>query len=363
MGGMRKLTPWTHGVFLVCWLAICGVPIFSGFFSKDAIVAGAFATQAFGVGLAWVGPLVGAMLLVAALGTAFYMSRLYFLVFSGPSRADQETRHHIHESPSIMVAPLVILAVGAGLGGLVGVPGGLFGHPEWNLLGHWLETAVGPELDVPHSTEILFMLVSTALAVGGILLAYAFYGGGYRAPAGKFAAAFPGFVQLVRDKFRVDELYGAIIIRPLRRLSQIVFAVFDRGLIDKVLVEGTARVVDGFGRVARWVQSGDSQRYMAVFAIGVAGVIFFATQPPVPGELKVSVEGMNVEVDAHRAGRPTARELDYAFDFDDGKLEVKSKTPEAHHAYSQPGKYVIRVTVTDPRWGTTNHIKHKVEIR
>src|SRR6185436_9250379 len=83
MGGLRKKLPYTHGVFWVCWLAICGIPPFSGFFSKDAIVAGAYATHAFGHDLAWVGPAVAVVLLLAALGTAFYMSRLYFLVFSG----------------------------------------------------------------------------------------------------------------------------------------------------------------------------------------------------------------------------------------------------------------------------------------
>src|SRR6185503_14559602 len=125
MGGLRKLTPITHGVFLVCWLAICGLPIFSGFFSKDAIVAGAFGTGVFRGPLEWVGPTVGAMLLLAALGTSFYMSRLYFLVFSGPSRADAEVLHHVHESPAVMTGPLVVLAIGATLGGLLGFPGAL----------------------------------------------------------------------------------------------------------------------------------------------------------------------------------------------------------------------------------------------
>ena len=83
MGGLRKKIPWTHGVFLVCWLAICGVPVFSGFFSKDSIISGAFATEIYGEQLAWVGKFVGVVLMIAALGTAFYMSRLYFLVFSG----------------------------------------------------------------------------------------------------------------------------------------------------------------------------------------------------------------------------------------------------------------------------------------
>jgi NADH-quinone oxidoreductase subunit L len=363
MGGLRKLTPWTHGVFLVCWLAICGVPVFSGFFSKDAIVAGAFATGIFGDDLSWVGPTVGVLLLLAALGTAFYMSRLYFLVFSGPTRADAQTQHHIHESPPSMVGPLVVLAVGAGLGGLVGVPGGLFGHPEWNLLGHTLETAVGPELDVPHNTELLFMAVSTVLALIGIGLAYTFYGGGYRAPAQKFAAAFPGFVQLVRDKFRVDELYGAVIIRPLRKFALALFRVVDRVLIDQILVGGVAALVDVLGRVSRAFQAGDAQRYMAAFAIGAAALVFFATRPTVPSTLKVEVSGTTVSVDASRAGRASPRGLTYAFDFDDdGRPEVVGLKSDARYTYDQAGEHTIRVTVTDPRWHTQSKIKRKIDL-
>ena len=363
MGGLRKLTPYTHAVFFVCWLAICGVPGFSGFFSKDAIVAGAFGTEAYGEGLAWVGPTVGAMLLIAAFGTAFYMSRLYFLVFSGKSRADHETQHHIHESPALMVGPLVVLAIGAGIGGFVGFPGGLLGHPEWNLLAEWLKPAVGPELEISHATEGLLMAVSTALALGGIGLASVFYGGGYREPAQKFAAAAPGFVQLVRDKFRIDELYGAVIIRPIRLLAVGLYRVVDRVLIDQVLVGGTAALVDAFGRLSRTVQSGDGQRYMAVFAIGAAALFFFATRPMTPSVLKVSINGTTVTVDAGSGSKTGSHPLTYAFDFDDdGHPEVTGDSPEARYTYDQGGKHTIRVTVTDSRWHRSSALKRDIDL-
>jgi NADH-quinone oxidoreductase subunit L len=211
MGGLARRLPWTTRVFQVCWLAICGVPIFSGFFSKDAILDGAFATEVYGHGLAWVGPLVGSILLVAALGTAFYMSRLYYLVFTGPCRADEHTQEHIHESPFSMVFPIVLLAVGAALAGLVGIPPAireLFGKHGESTLAVWLEPAVGAPLEVAHRTEWMAMGFSTLIALAGIGLAYLFYGGGYRAPAHAFARRAPGLVALVRDKFRVDELYG-----------------------------------------------------------------------------------------------------------------------------------------------------------
>ncbi len=363
MGGLRKLIPWTHGVFFVCWLAICGLPFFSGFFSKDAIIAGAFATTIYkDAGLQWVGTFVGVLLVLAALGTAFYMSRLYFLVFSGSSRADEETKHHIHESPGVMVGPLVLLAVGAALGGFIGIPGAVIDHPELNLLGHFFEPVLGAEMVIPHMTEIIFTVLSVALAGTGVWLAYVFYGGGYREPAHQVAFRFPRFVALVRDKFRVDELYDAIFIRPLRKLSEWLFWLADRILIDKILVEGVGAVVDVFGRIARFVQLGDAQRYMAAFAIGVAALVFFATRPPAPGELKINVEGLSVQVDARRPGRQSPRELEYSFDFDDGREENQT-APEIRHAYRQPGKYTIKVTVTDPKWGTSTQVKRRVEVQ
>ncbi|HEX3696767.1 MAG TPA: NADH-quinone oxidoreductase subunit L [Polyangia bacterium] len=364
MGGLRKKVPWTHGVFFVCWLAICGLPIFSGFFSKDAIISGAFATEIYGPDLFWVGKLVGAMLMLAALGTAFYMSRLYFLVFSGDkTRASHEIQHHIHESPGVMVGPLVILAVGAGLGGLIGAPTGLFGHPEWNFLAHTLEPAIGPELDVPRTTEIVFMLASAALALGGIGLAYVFYGGGYRQPALSFAKAVPGLVTLVYEKFRVDELYDFLFVRPLKKLSRGLFFVVDRIIIDKLLVEGVGALVDLVGRLARLFQSGDSQRYMAVFAVGVALIVVFATRPTTPSELKVHVSGRSVDVDARRGGRPSARPLEYTFDFNgDGKTDSKGTNPEAHYAYEKAGRYDIKVSVVDPRWGTESSLTRTIEV-
>jgi NADH-quinone oxidoreductase subunit L len=303
------------------------------------------------------------MLMLAALGTAFYMSRLYFLVFSGPSRADEHTKHHIHESPSLMVGPLVVLAIGAALGGFIGLPGGLFDRPDLNLLAHTLEPAVGPELEIPHSTELIFMVASTALAIVGIGLAYVFYGGGYRAPAISFAQSNPGLVKLVQDKFRVDELYAAVIIRPIRALAQGLFRVVDRVLIDQVVVGGTAGIVDLFGRIGRSFQAGDAQRYMAAFAVGAAALVFLATRPTTPSELKVVVSGTTVTVDASRSAKGSQRGLTYDFDFDnDGRPEISGSKPDARYTYDTAGEHTIKVTVRDPRWHTETSIKSKVDL-
>jgi NADH-quinone oxidoreductase subunit L len=364
MGGLRKKLPITHGVFVACWLAICGIPIFSGFFSKDSIIAGAFATEIYGEHMAWVGKLVGVMLMIAALGTAFYMSRLYFLVFSGdePRTTDEHIKHHIHESPPIMTVPLVVLAVGATLVGLLGLPSDLWHHPEQNLLFHELSPVL-TELEVPSSTELICMAAAFVLAMIGIGLAGVFYWRGYQEPARRFADAVPGFVRLVQDKFRIDELYDALFIRPIKSISRGIYTFVDRILVDKILVEGTGAVVDVFSRIARAVQGGDGQRYMAVFAIGVALMVHCATQPTLPfSKLKVTQMGRAVEVDARRGNKQPTRPLEYSFDFGDGRPVVKGANWEQRHDYDRSGSYTIHVTVKDPRWGTEDDFKEKVEV-
>jgi NADH-quinone oxidoreductase subunit L len=362
MGGLRKLVPWTHGVFLICWLAIIGVPPFSGFFSKDSIVAAALGTHVFPHELAWVGKVAGVMLFAAALCTAFYMSRLYFLVFTGPCRADEETKHHIHESPPEIVFPLVVLAIGAAAAGFLGIPGALFDHPEWNVLGHWLEPTVGPEMHIEHSIEWGAMAGSTVIALAGLGIAWAFYGGGYREPVIKFAEAVPGVVSLVRDKFRVDELYGLLIIRPIRWVSKMLFLVVDRIIIDKVMVGAPVMAVDVAGRLTRSFQPGDAQRYVAVFAIGIAAVFYVVTRPPRPDELKVKVDQTAVDVDASQSG--AGKDLQYFFDFDgDGVFDRSGNAPTAHFSYEGSGRYNLKVVIQDPKWGTTRELKQKVVIR
>jgi NADH-quinone oxidoreductase subunit L len=364
MGGLARRLPWTHGVFFVCWFAICGVPLLSGFFSKDAIVAAAFGTHAFGDKLAFVGPLVGTLLLAAAACTAFYMSRLYFLVFTGACRADAETQRHIHESPLEMVGPLVVLAVGAAVAGYAGFPGALIDRPELNLLAHWLAPVVGPEPHVSKALEGGMMVASTVIAGVGMGLAYLFFGGGYRALATNFAGALPGLVKAARNKFYVDEIYGALIVKPIRLLSQALFIVVDRILIDKVLVHGFAFVVEMFGHLARVPQVGDVQRYLAAFAVGVAALFWVATQPPAPSALEVKVlDNYTVEVNAG-TGVPPGRDLVYEFDFDeDGAPDRRGTSPVSRFSYEGRGTYTIRVTIRDPRRHGETTLKHRVAVR
>jgi NADH-quinone oxidoreductase subunit L len=366
MGGLGKKLPWTAWVFRIYWLAICGVPIFSGFFSKDAILNGAFATEVYGHGLGWVGPFVGVVLLVAALGTAFYMSRLYCLVFTGPCRADEDVQHHIHESPVSMVFPLVVLAAGAILSGFAGVPPAireLFGKHGESTLAVWLEPAVGAPLEVAHRTEWMGMGISTVIALAGIGLAYVFYGGGYRRPAHAFARKLPGLVSLARDKFRIDELYGIIIVRPLQALCRVVFQVVDRVLIDRILIGGLAFAADLAGRVFRFFQAGDVQRYLAVFAIGLAVLVWIAARPAAPDEVRVLIEDNTVAVSLVDP-EAASGDLTYSFDFDgDGIADRQGKTPSATWTFSGPDRHTVSIVIEDSRWHTRRTIKRDIEIR
>jgi NADH-quinone oxidoreductase subunit L len=358
MGGLGCKLPWTTWVFRVCWLAICGMPIFSGFFSKDAIVAGAFATQVFGPRLHWVGPTVGAGLLAAALGTAFYMSRLYYLVFTGECRADP--REPIHESPIEMVGPLVVLGVGALLAGVVGLPSG---WPHGDLIGHWLAPAVGPVLEVGRGLEWRVTAASTVIALAGIGLAWRFFGGGVREPARRFVAALPRLTAAVRGKFFVDEIYDELVVRPLRRLSRVFFVVVDRILIDKVLVGCWTVLIDTAGRLLRLVQVGDVQRYLAIFAIGLAALVYVMARPAAPSEVKIRVDGRSASVQLGE-GVVAADKLDYGFDFDgDGQEERSGPLASATWSYPRPGHYRLQVRITDPRWNTSRTIERTIDIR
>jgi NADH-quinone oxidoreductase subunit L len=366
MGGLAKRLPWTTRVFQVCWLAICGVPIFSGFFSKDAILDGAFATEVYGHGLGWVGPLVGYLLVVAAFGTAFYMSRLYFLVFSGPCRADDHTQAHIHESPVSMVFPLVVLATGALLAGLAGLPPAvreLLGKHGESTLAVWLEPAVGAPVEVAHAAEWRVMGVSTVVALLGIGIAYLFFGGGYRAPARAFVQKMPRLVGLVRDKFRVDELYAKVLLRPFRIACDIVFQVVDRILIDKILIGGWTFLADVTGRAFRFLQVGDVQRYLAAFAIGAAVVVWIAARPAIPDEVRMYVDGHTVKVDLLDAEIGSDK-LKYGFDFDgDGIPDREGGIPSAIWTFGSADRYTVTITIDDPRWHTRRTFKRTIDIR
>ena len=257
MGGLRKRLPVTFPVFLAGALAISGVPFLSGFFSKDAILTAAFAgghRVLYGLGL------LGAVL------TAFYMFRLIYLAFYGESRFEPERGAHVHESPPAMTVPLVVLAVLSVAGGFVGLP--VFFGERADRFGRFLAPVLSPPAHhLSLATEAVLVLAATAAALFGILAAFVFYRRDPEIPP-RLAYRFPGLYRLLLNKYRVDETYDALLVRPLVRGAAAVHAGFDLKVVDGAL-DGSAAAVRAAGRGMNLLQSGLVRDYALAFLIGV----------------------------------------------------------------------------------------------
>jgi NADH-quinone oxidoreductase subunit L len=287
MGGLRRRLPLTHATFAISCLAIAGIPLFSGFFSKDEILAGAFTVHPPEWHPEWYGKVLWAGLLVAALGTAFYMWRLYFLVFGSDARSD--AARHAHESPRSMTVPLVVLAIGAFIGGVVGLPH--FEHlhfPQW--LGEWLKPSlfeswygeVGEPSIEGHTSDgtiAVLLVIASLIAVAGVGLAWGFYSRGPSKTVERWVARGGVFADLYRAskaKLWFDEFYDVILVRPFKVVAQFLLEFVDRFVVDTVAVNGSAFVVGIFGRISRWFQNGNVQRYLVGVVIGGA-LVFVVT--------------------------------------------------------------------------------------
>ena len=285
MGGLRKHMPLTRITFMISCLAIAGIFPFSGFFSKDEILAGDWGVQPPG----WppfYGKILWGGLLIAALGTAFYMWRLYFLVFGGEERTEEAK--HAHESPFSMTVPLMVLAFFATVVGFLGLPHLEHTHLPGitHSLSSWLEPSVAANWYNPGDTTglihgevhdgTLMVLMGIALMIGviGIAIAWALYGRGPSPTVTRLVDHGPleGAYIASKNKLWFDEIYDVIIVRPFRAVARGLFEVVDRFIIDTVAVNGSAFVVGLFGRVSRWVQNGNVQRYLVGLVIGAAAV-------------------------------------------------------------------------------------------
>jgi len=273
MGGLHRWLPSTYKTFLIATLAISGIPGLAGFFSKDEILASTFAGHVPGAKLLW---FVG---LVTAALTACYMFRLVFLTFRGEFRGTDEQKHHLHESPVVMTLPLWVLAVGAVVGGWIGIPGGmweLFGAHSRDWLGGLLAPVVAhvpgheiAEHHASHLTEILLISASVAAAFLGIGLAYRAWGRGRGLTADDaFAERMPGLQRLLADKYRIDELYDRVIVRPIARLARICWKVFDELIIDGGL-NVAAFVTELVGDLGRFTTTGNVRNYAMYFFAGL----------------------------------------------------------------------------------------------
>ncbi|MCP4705849.1 MAG: NADH-quinone oxidoreductase subunit L, partial [candidate division Zixibacteria bacterium] len=265
MGGLKKHMPTTYWTFIVATLAIAGIPLFSGFFSKDEILWKAFSSQ-YGSTWLWVfGVLAAAM-------TAFYMFRLVYLTFFGKERMDSHTKEHLHESPRVMTIPLMFLAVLSVIGGYVGIPHVLGGV---NYFEHFLEPVFQAGQNIPvashmltsgaHSagTELGLMAGSVLLVLVSIYLAWYLYRKN-TALTGKLKTSMSGLHKLLHGKYFIDELYGAVIIRPIVNGSLFLWKIVDVFIIDG-LINGLAVVIGDISTGLRTVQTGRLATYATIF--------------------------------------------------------------------------------------------------
>ena len=261
MGGIWRKIPITYVVMWVGSLALAGIPIFAGYYSKDAILEAAWAK---GSAVGTYGYVCG---IVAAFLTAFYSWRLLILTFHGKPRADQKTMDHVHESPAVMTGPLVVLALGAVLTGIVFH--GWFIGEDW--LDFWRGSIVNaPGNTVMHDMEgmpLLASLLPTLVGLAGIALAYAMYVAAPGLPA-RMAAAAPALYRLVLNKWYFDELYDRIFVRPAQRLAGILWHVGDETLIDGMPNGIASLAADGSAQVVR-IQTGSIAVYAFTMLIGL----------------------------------------------------------------------------------------------
>jgi len=255
MGGLRRALPHTFLTFTVGWLAICGIPPLSGFFSKDLILFGVLSNGGWGL---W---LTGTL---ASVLTAFYMTRLYVLVFLGQSRSPGV---HPHESPPVMSAPLWCLAIGSAVVGFLELPH--FLHLP-AVFGGYLHALI-PEAPMPDGPlgEVGAMLVATVLAVCSIALAFVVFS--------RASGTVPGWarpvVGVLEGKFFVDELYHRVIVEPFGWICARCARVIDPRIVDAGLML-PARLCRAGGTVLSLVQWGAVQFYLLVFVLGALAVLW-----------------------------------------------------------------------------------------
>jgi NADH-quinone oxidoreductase subunit L len=276
MGGLRQYLPWTFVLMLLATAAIAGVPPFSGFFSKDEILSAAYGRGA----EAPLWRLYWAMGLVAAFLTAFYMMRLIAMTFLGENRTGAGEREHLHEAPRIMTGPLVVLGVLSVVGGLLNLPAFLGG---WPALEHWLEPIFAganraAPVGMPEGrTELALVGGAVAVALLGLYL-------GWRAtlakpiPVARDAPAETGFARVLFRKYYVDEIYDALLVRPLVWISRLVlWKGVDQGLVDGAAVNGSASFAKGLGWLGSRLQSGQLGFYVAIFLLGAVWLLSAVT--------------------------------------------------------------------------------------
>ena len=259
MGGLKKFLPITYWTFLIGAAANAGVPLFSGFFSKDAILGEALATGHFWL---W---LVG---VVTAFFTAIYIFRLFYLVFHGKYRGTA----HPHESPAVMTVPLVVLAIGALFGGYLAVPG------AWNLFDQWLQPVFAryPGGLLPAAAAAPnwgAIALTSVIVLAGVYVAWRFFG--REEVQEELPQGLSGIHKVLYNKYYIDELGHAVFVWTVDRLA-ILADLFDRVVVDGIVM-GIATLVKAWGEALEPFQSGYLRRYGLAVLIGGVCVVAFLT--------------------------------------------------------------------------------------
>ncbi|MBM4188224.1 MAG: NADH-quinone oxidoreductase subunit L [Gemmatimonadetes bacterium] len=274
MGGLKRYLPTTFILMLLATLAIAGIPPFSGFFSKDEILASAFGRGAEHP----IYYLFWALGAAAALLTAFYMMRMMAMTFWGENRTGATEREHLHEAPMVMTGPLIVLGVLSVIGGVINLPA-FWPTPPHHGLERWLEPVLAPAarlmpVQIPHgATEYALIGAAILIAVVGLVA-------GYRTTLAKPITAAQqapeevGFAKVLFHKYYIDELYHSLIVRPLVGISRFVLWRFvDQGVIDGAGVNGSAGLMKSLGWLGTRLQSGQLGFYVIVFLVGAVWLL------------------------------------------------------------------------------------------
>ncbi len=358
LGGLKKVLPITRWTFLASCLAIAGFPLTSGFFSKDEILLGAAAQiyrpdDALQQAVGWF-TLVG--LTLAAVMTAFYMFRLYFLTFTGEYRsADQSGGHpydaHPHESPPSMTIPLVVLAIGALFAGFLGLPHvmpitGEHLHSWWS---HWMHSSVAgrPVPEEMHIVNLASGLAFGAMAIG-ISAAWLLYRNKSRDALAEWMPK--RLFQLAFDKWRVDELYATAIVNPIKKVATVAGHA-DMTFVDAIMTKLPSFNVREAGRILVRLQNGVVQLYGAVIIVGVIALLAFFWAPH--SHIEAAFQGSSVELTT-----PPGLGYEYRWDANsDGEFETHwAPAPETSFEYALDDVRGTAVFLSDAGSGVERRI-------
>jgi NADH-quinone oxidoreductase subunit L len=264
MGGLKGKIKITFLTMFIATIAISGLPPFSGFFSKDELLAHVYEHSK----ALW---LVG---MLTSILTAFYMFRMLYLTFYGKFRGTHEQEHHLHESPPSMTFPLIILAILSALGGLLGLP-------EFLHLPNWMHHQIGEVIimkgksliTLSHEVELILMCLAVAAAAASIFFAYNLYLKNKVLPVAN-ESELKSWQRLIYNKFYVDEIYEALIRKPIDAVSDVLYKYVDVAIIDGV-VNGVGSAVKGVGSVVRLAQNGNIGFYIISMIMGIVFIVLF----------------------------------------------------------------------------------------